>query len=354
MAQSKKKTVRVRRIFDVRPFEKAWVPAGANGVPLLVVKSDQTSSEENTMRVSLESIAKARGLLMEVEQVLKSGMPDVAAEDALGAKVTAAVSLLYGEELAVVGKTIKSELSGIAAGLAQLAARNVDIGLADHLDTLHARVLKVAEVAAGDAPAAPAIETPAATPEAPAIEAPAAPAAQAASATPATPAPPADAEADLPTEAAKACATDEKETKKADGADAPTSTPAAPQPTTAVATPAPAIETPAAVPPAPAPAPAAVAPAAVAPVAPTGTPALTENAVTKGDLEALRGAMTEMLATFKADILKETQGLVTKSLTLPQPAHLPVQVPADPTPEPEAPRNGEEISWPMDFNSERR
>lgn len=154
-----KKTIRVRRLRDIMPYEVALVPRGANGRSFLVVKADEDPQAQaamtarkdgETMQISLEALSKAHSQLGEIVNVLKSGTPDITTEQALSQKLEgmlrelASVDVIKADALAGHLHTIK-ELTD------RLAVTSRDIGTIDPLDQLQVAVAKALDAISAQA-----------------------------------------------------------------------------------------------------------------------------------------------------------------------------------------------------------
>jgi hypothetical protein len=134
---SPKKTV--RRLKDIRPFEVAFVPAGANGWGFLVCKED-------SMLLTVESVTKAQSELNKVLEQLKAGTALPA--ELLKSFADTLLPLLAG---GTVPLDMITELKSLATDLETVTQQCADMAVLDSLDGCANRataILKMAEAGA--------------------------------------------------------------------------------------------------------------------------------------------------------------------------------------------------------------
>jgi len=138
----KDKKKKVRRLVDMQPFEKAWVPHGANARPFAVLKEDPSMSTKKLGKTEIEKAEAMHTALGQALQVLKTGALDDAATEAILGRLRAAGSGL----LEVSGSApdmipvsaLKTGLSSMATELEGLTLKTqpIDLVLSDKLGKL--------------------------------------------------------------------------------------------------------------------------------------------------------------------------------------------------------------------------
>ena len=151
MAKKKKKTktIKVRRLCNMQPYEVALVPGGANGRPFAVVKSKETP-----MNLDPKKIHTAIKGLTEVKSVLDAGKPDAAAQASLAAKVrqvqAGLLEVLPSQALDVtkaveVFNTMFTELEDAAK-----TAQGLDLALAEQVEGIKDQLTSLVDVTKED------------------------------------------------------------------------------------------------------------------------------------------------------------------------------------------------------------
>ena len=157
--QDKKKTIRVRRLRDIMPYEVALVPRGANGRSFLVVKADEdpqaraamaAHKDGDTMQISLEALSKAHSQLGEIVNVLKSGTPDITTEQALSQKLESMLRELASVDV-IKSDALAGHLQVIKELTDRLAVTSRDIGTIDPIDQLQVAVAKALDAISSQA-----------------------------------------------------------------------------------------------------------------------------------------------------------------------------------------------------------
>lgn len=141
---------RRRRLTNMRPFEVAFVPAGANGWEFLVCKED-------SMQVTLEGVAKAQAELQKALEALQKGDSTLPAE--LLKSLSSSLLPLLGQDGAPVN--LVQELKALHADVNTVTQACADVAVIDALDGISTRaaaILKMAEAGANVSTSEPKLE----------------------------------------------------------------------------------------------------------------------------------------------------------------------------------------------------
>lgn len=175
--KKRKKTIKVRRLYELHPFENAFVGYGANDRPFAVIK------EASNMKIDAKAFFEALGQLQAVGNVLKSGTLDETATKEVVAKIGGAIDVLAkAGALEALDNTrpnmavVKDKVAGICGELDRLtlSLQSVDLNLADYCSAVKEHVQEAfTEAEQAPPPPAPEIPEQQASPAAPAPAAPA-------------------------------------------------------------------------------------------------------------------------------------------------------------------------------------
>lgn len=123
-----------KRLKNIRPFEMALVPRGANRMQFLVLK-------ENLMKLDLTKLADVQSKIGQVITVCKSGEPAAETVDALSQDLQAAqatLSAVLGDEGSITfdAESVKTKLGALKGIADDLSENSYDLNLSDKIDNL--------------------------------------------------------------------------------------------------------------------------------------------------------------------------------------------------------------------------